>query len=647
MFLAGIFIENFRIFGPKSAGKHLDMALRPGLNILAGENDSGKSAVIDAIRYVLWTTSLDYNRLSDDDFNVCGKDRATTLTITCAFAGLSKEDAARFLEWLSVVNGEARLYVTLQATRLPEAATGRGGSRRIAVTVRSGKDADGPPIEGEIRGFLRVTYLRPLRDAEAELAAGRGSRLSQILGSHPRFQDQARSDFDPSKPGRVPQTLVGIMRQAEDRIRANEVVTEAKRHLNEEYLEPFSIGGDALKGEIGVAREVDLRQILEKLDLWLEPPAGVELRTRRGLGFNNVLFMATELLLLGEASSGALPLLLIEEPEAHLHPQMQLRLMEFLESKCSQASCPVQVLLTTHSPNLASKADLVCITLMHAGRPYSLAADFTKLAPSDYRFLRRFLDVTKANLFFAKSVAIVEGDAENLLLPVFAELLERPFSKHGVSVVNVGGRGLFRYARVFQRTDDRDMPIRVACLADRDVPPADATYVPKRTNRAGKELPTFDNDFTPGKLKEIESKLKANDGGPVRTFVSPAWTLEHDLALCGLAEDVHVAIQLAREANRKPDGLTGADFDETETKARAEYKGWAGTPEEIAAKVYEDLFRGRASKAEAAQFLAEILRRRVPKPRALRRMLPNYLTDAIDYLTGLGAPGGAADASAD
>jgi len=647
MFLAEVFIENFRIFGAESQGKHFRIALRPGLNILAGENDSGKSAVIDAIRYVLWTTSLDYNRLSEDDFNVCGEDRATTLTITCAFAGLSKEDAARFLEWLSVVKGEARLYVTLQATRLPESVTGRGGNRRIPVTVRSGKNADGPPIEGEIREFLRVTYLRPLRDAEAELAAGRGSRLSQILGSHPRFQDQGQSDFDPDKPDKVPRTLAGIMRQAEERIRTNEVVTAAKRRLNVEYLEPFSIGGDVLKGEIGVAREADLRQILEKLDLWLEPPAGVELRTRRGLGFNNVLFMATELLLLGEASSGALPLLLIEEPEAHLHPQMQLRLMEFLESKCSPASCPVQVLLTTHSPNLASKADLECITLMYGGRPYSLAADFTKLAPSDYRFLRRFLDVTKANLFFAKSVAIVEGDAENILLPVFAELLERPFSKHGVSVVNVGGRGLFRYARIFQRKDDKDMPIRVACLADRDVPPADATYVPKRTNRWGKELPTFDSDFTPSKLKKIESKLKANDGGPVQTFVSPAWTLEHDLAICGLAEDVHVAIQLARKANRKPDGLTGADFDETEAEARAEYKDWGGTHEEIAAKVYEDLFRGRASKAEAAQFLAEVLHHRAPKPKVLRRMLPKYLTDAIDYLTGPGASGGAADASAD
>src|SRR3546814_4429225 len=62
-------------------------------------------------------------------------------------------------------------------------------------------------------------------------------------------------------------------------------------------------------------------------------------------------------------------------------------------------------------------------------------------SPSDYAFLRRFLDVTKANLFFARAVLIVEGEAENILLPAIAELLGRPLSKYGVSIVNVGHRG--------------------------------------------------------------------------------------------------------------------------------------------------------------------------------------------------------------
>ena len=310
------------------------------------------------------------------------------------------------------------------------------------MTVRSGKNGDGPAIEGNIREFLRATYLRPLRDAEGELAAGKGSRLSQILQSHPGFQDQGMDDFDQANPEILPKTLVGIMRHAEHRIANNYVISAARKQLNEEYLDRFSIGDDTLTGSIGVARSTELGQILEKLELRLDPPANLDLPTPRGLGFNNVLFMATELLLLGEATTGVVPLLLIEEPEAHLHPQMQLRLMDFLDDKCTRRDSSVQVLLTTHSPNLASKVDLESVTLMHKGKAFSLASDCTKLDRSDYRFLRRFLDVTKANLFFAKGVIIVEGDAENILLPLLAELLERSFSKNGVSVVNVGSRGL-------------------------------------------------------------------------------------------------------------------------------------------------------------------------------------------------------------
>jgi putative ATP-dependent endonuclease of OLD family len=55
-----------------------------------------------------------------------------------------------------------------------------------------------------------------------------------------------------------------------------------------------------------------------------------------------------------------------------------------------------------------------------------------------------------------------------------AKALKRSFSKYGVSVVSVGHRGLFRYSRIFQRTDERRIPIRVACVAARDVPPAAA-----------------------------------------------------------------------------------------------------------------------------------------------------------------------------
>ncbi|WP_371863426.1 ATP-dependent nuclease, partial [Acetobacter nitrogenifigens] len=72
----------------------------------------------------------------------------------------------------------------------------------------------------------------------------------------------------------------------------------------------------------------------------------------------------------------------------------------------------LQVLMTTHSPSLASSLKLENLVLVRNGRAFPMGPEHTLLAPDDYAFLERFLDATEANLFFARGVIIVEGDAE-------------------------------------------------------------------------------------------------------------------------------------------------------------------------------------------------------------------------------------------
>jgi putative ATP-dependent endonuclease of OLD family len=310
--------------------------------------------------------------------------------------------------------------------------------------------------------------------------------------------------------------------------------------------------------------------------------------------------------------------------------------MEFLEDK-TKGEAPVQVVVSTHSPNLSSKADIEKVTHVAKGRAYPLSSTHTKLTAGDYRFLRRFLDTTKANLFFARGVVLAEGDAENLLLPSIAKLLGRSFTEYGVSIVNVGSRGLFRYARIFQRTDALEPPVKVACISDRDIPPDETKdYVPKTKRQTDENLPKYESEMQgAGKVAAHMQSLKQYDGGVVKTFVSERWTLEHDLALSGLGLELHQAIAFAKKLKNTDRAFTEAERTDIFNAAAAEYAqlSQGASAAVIAARIYQPLFDEDASKAVTAQVLAEFLEAQKPTSDQLRKKLPAYLIAAIEYVT--------------
>lgn len=637
MHLKRIRAANFRVFSDGTTAPALDWELSPGLNILVGENDAGKTAVVDAIRYVLWTTSYEFIRLFETDFHISAAGRAQSLFIEATLASLSPEQEAAVLEWLThEADGTRSLTIHLQARWIPPKDSKRG---RVDAIARSGRDGIGPEIGTAVRELVRATYLRPLRDAEAELRPGRQSRLSQILGAHKSIKGQEENDFDADKAGEVPKNLVGLMAFAQHHLGKHEVIAGVQKDINDNYLSKFSFMGDELASRIQLAPDLALQPILEKFELSLLPAGGIspDERCARGLGYNNALFMATELVLLRDGDE--LALLLIEEPEAHLHPQLQERVQELLEQSATtpeQGKRPVQVVMTTHSPSLVAGADIACMTLIHKAQLFSLAHGKTKLKKSDYDFLRRFIDATKANLFFARGVAIVEGPAETLLLPALAEACGLSFNNYGISIVNVGGVGLYHYARILQCADEKTaMPMPVVCITDRDVVPNEADYIAPPKN--GKKR--FEKDYSEAEIKVlIKSKEDRANGGSTLVCVSDRWTFEFDLAFYGNGELMHTAIHLAKKAEAKGERLDESD----EVVAMAEaHSHWeelvaAGhTPAKIAALLYQPLAEGNASKAVTAQYAAHLVATgKYGQGDELFHSLPPYLKRALSHLTG-------------
>ena len=191
MYLSKLTIENFRCFGDGS--NRFELTLRPGLTALVGENDSGKTAVIDALRFALGTTDQEWYRLADSDFSENGTKR--TIRMICKFEALTAREQRAFVEFLTYgeKSEDVVLYVNWMAEDTGEI---RKGIQYRRVEVHSGKDGDGPSIPTEVRDLLRATYLRPLRDAEEALSAGRGSRLAQVL----RHSDQIKKGKDTYTP---------------------------------------------------------------------------------------------------------------------------------------------------------------------------------------------------------------------------------------------------------------------------------------------------------------------------------------------------------------------------------------------------------------------------------------------------------------
>lgn len=468
-----------------------EVSFCPGFAILAGENNAGKSNVIDALRLLLHAEAGRREQLyaTPSDFAVDEEGNAIseTFSVEAVFENMNFLQQNRMVTCVAPELGSGKARLGLRAGL-------RSGDH--VDTEAFGGDRDNIEIEPMAREAVQYTYLPPLRDAAAELSPGYRNRLRLLLQ--------------------------GIVREVEDR----EAIEDLVRQLNLELAKGKSVqqARDAIQGRLDRLSGERYRQ---QVDLVFSDPlfdriAG-NLRaligetipgemTSGGLGFNNLLFIATVLAGLAEEPEAALHVLLVEEPEAHLHPQLQDLLMRYLEE---QGEDRVQVIATTHSPNLASAAGVGRMTVLarsQPGRP-TVARALARFGLSEREVLHlgRFLDVTKASLLFARGVLLVEGVAEQILAPELARACGFSLSDRGVSVINVGGLSFAPFAALF---GPDKLPYRCSIVTDAD-PPSDG-----------------DEERADDLLSPAAKKLKALANENVDVFLSSK-TFEWDLARAG------------------------------------------------------------------------------------------------------------------
>ena len=432
---------------------------------------------------------------------------------------MSEYEASFFTEWLSWNKDTSKPYL-----RLVYVANIING-QIVPGGVSAGSESEGKQLASCAREYLKVVYLKALRDASVELTAKKSSRISQILQGHDLFKEEQGQEHP----------LVTYVKSANDNI--NGWFNNEDQRVN---IEGLAIEGTSNKEQIkdkidsflhafinsGInssltITEPKIRNILEMISVVIESANNM------GLGTMNRLYMATELLHLNKEWNG-LKLCLIEELEAHLHPQAQMKVISALQ--CQK----VQFIMSTHSPNIASKIKIsdkenTNIILCYDSDVYPLNTDTTRLDEDDCIFLDHFLDVTKSNLFFAKGVIIVEGWAEELLIPVIADKLGYNLTNKEISIVNVGSTAYLRYANIFIRTDGKILNMPISIVTDLDVSP-------EKIKKEEVELDTIEyseisHEVELEKSKKILDSLALPDESNVKILISPHWTLEWCLYL--------------------------------------------------------------------------------------------------------------------
>ena len=301
MHLASIEIKNFRSLD------NLRVELQTGLNVLVGRNNTGKTNLLHAIRHALGPSASrgDSLWLDEDDFyrSSPNTEREAAMSVTLTFAGLSEAQRAHFYE---IVDFDLANLDNSKAIVRFEASMPKG--KRASIKRTGGTVAIEPPeVPTELLESLPITFLPALRDAEAALAPGYRSRLALLL------RDMANRAGPKTEA-----EITGIYSKANSELEAHKLVNDTIKSL--QTTTQLIAGGDHAPSTISAA-EADFEKILRTLQVLLKT-APIGSLSANGLGFNNLLYVAVVLEHLKQEVVDECPILLVEEPEAHLHPQL-------------------------------------------------------------------------------------------------------------------------------------------------------------------------------------------------------------------------------------------------------------------------------------------------------------------------------------
>ena len=670
MYIEKVYIRNFRRIGAKG----IRFNCNKGVNIILGENNTGKSAVIDALRLALsageYRKSL-YVKPSDFHIDKYGE-QAKTINIDIYFDELTSEQATAFY---MLTNGKnlykAELHIEYSSY------IDKKGIQRVHEDIKGGPALNNVPRE--VYDNINLLYLAALRDAAYDLRPSKNSQLANILFSVAKTDDDkkrittifknANEEAAKDKSIQSVETIINknLLNIEKEELREKVKVSLVSPsfdsiaslmridYIDNKLLKIPVKEMEAIIDELGIKKgsfrgknicrciaktedlAVNLEQMLQYeeyrelydrlIHLVKNVNSGI---AQNGLGYNNILHMATSLGDLQEKPiDEEISVLLVEEPEAHLHPQLLDLLFEFFRKANEDAK--IQLFITSHSPTLVAKADIDSIHILNFQNDDGCIVSIknTALSDTDKLDLKRYLDVTKSQMFFARRVIFVEGISEAILLSEFAKLLGKPFDKYSVEIVNINGVAFEPFAKLFTGGEDMDnlkMPCVIISDNDKCTNNDDPYRIKKEERVYGKiDVELLISKLEKGAISHRAEKLLAYNSDKIHVELAEK-TLEFELAK--IKENVPLLLEVLSEEH--PEMKKDIEKRVNPENTKGEKNKFYETEEKIALRIWVAI---QDCKGSFAQRLAnKISKIESEKRTEVSFTVPDYIRRAIDTI---------------
>jgi len=574
MYISKLQIENFRCFD------YFEVEFNEGLNVIIGENNGGKTTLIKALQNIFGDSN---SKPTIDDFNreVEINEVPPEITIIATIRGTkneSLEDKAVVANWLTKLEEPWEATLTYKCF-LPETSINDYAKdinrvdeldkknnekkklkwsilekhlKKYVSRIYGGNLASKNKAETEYLDKFHCEVLDALRDVESKMYTGKNALLKEVLSY---FVDSDLQGLDQEKKDKEQEK-----RNEKFNSSANQIVSNMVGRLEvSDIFELAEETGATVGGKPLLGGRLEESDVISVLKLMIKKETGIEIPVvNNGMGYNNLIYISLVLSKFKMITSPEMgenakifPVLLIEEPEAHLHPALQYSFLRFLKNEIDNQNISRQIFITSHSTHITSAVGLDPIICMDLGEKGKIVATYpakvfsgSKEDQESKKYVERYLDATKSTMLFSKGIIFGEGLAELMLFPILAEYEYENFEQSHVSIVRVDGVTFKHFIKIFGagiKEENKKFALkrRVSCIVDTD-PSRKKIKVEEGKKRTWRSCYPYELYLEPDKYKYKEvSGVVTNlldackDSTNVRIFYNNTGkgkTLEYDLA---------------------------------------------------------------------------------------------------------------------